>query len=110
MAAALSRQKKGAVIRAAFLNDIAGRVDDLALKFVDGPKQVVPSAPAGVQNEAALEEDEIIGAEVFIETSRATDLVQVFDQNDENYAEIDRISEVVLQKDDGTTIILRFTN
>lgn len=44
------------------------------------------------------------------ETERETSEVQVFDQNEENYATIERIDSITLQNDAGDTLTLNFEN
>jgi len=106
----IGRIQKGQIITAGFLNDMAGGVDDLTREFASRPKQVLQASPAEVQNEAAEGDDEVTDPSVYIEQSRTTSSVTVYDQNEENYAEVDRIETVTLQNELGETLVLQFNN
>jgi hypothetical protein len=106
----IGRIKKGEVIKASFLNDMAQGIDTLNETFVDRPRQVLDSDPAEVQNEAAEEGIEEADPNRYIETGRTSSTVQVFDQNDENYAEVSRIELVTFENALGETITLEFNN
>jgi len=106
----IGRIVKGNIIRATFLNDIAKGVDDLTREFASHPKQVLQTSAPEVQNQSAQDGDEVTDPAIYIESSRITSTVQVFDQSDENYAEIDRIDKVFFQNANGDTITLQFNN
>ena len=106
----IGRIVKGGIIRARFLNDMAEGVDILTREFAAGPKQVVPASPADAQNQAAEDSGTVTDPSVYAESGRTTSTVQVFDQNDENYAEVDRIETVTLQNGLGDTLVLQFNN
>lgn len=102
----IGRIQTGQVIKASFLNDMASGIDDLNRVFVGRPKQVLNADPPGAQNDGASDAD----PNRFIESSRITSTVQVFDQNEENYAEVSRIELVTFENSFGETITLEFDN
>ena len=106
----LPRIQKGKIIRASFLNDMAQGVDDLREEFISSPRQVEAPAPAEVQNESAEDAAEVVSPTTYIETSRSTSTVQVYDQNDTNYAEVSRIETVTLTNSLGESLVLKFNN
>jgi len=106
----IGRIQKGGVIRATFLNDMAEGIDDLNREFASRPKQVIQAAPPEAQNQSAQDDDEVTDPATYIESGRTSSTVQVFDQNEENYAEVDRIETVSFQNALGDTITLQFNN
>ena len=100
------RIRKGQIITARFLNNMADNIDELISDGVTPPKQLNGPASPEQQNEDA--ETDPPGA--FIETERSTTEVQVFDQEETNYALIDRFEQVQFRRDDGETLILVFKN
>jgi len=106
----IGRIQRGQVIKASFLNDMAENIDDLTREFASRPKQVLEASPAEAQNEAAIDGDAVADPAAYVEQSRTISTVQVFDQNDENYAEVDRIETVTLQNAHGETLVLQFNN
>ncbi len=100
----ISRIKKGDAITDKRLNQYGDGVNDLNRKAVDAPRQADnPSDP-----EIPLEESQT--PQTYIESSRVTSQVQVFDQNDENYATVDRIDSITFTNSDGETLTLQFSN
>lgn len=106
----IGRIKRGNIIKASFLNEVVDDVNDLTREFADRPKQVLDASPGEVQNEAAKEDDDIVDPNSYIEIGRETSSIQVYDQNDENYAEVTRIEIVTLQNGNGETLTLQFNN
>ncbi len=106
----IGRIQKGQIITAGFLNDMAGGVDDLTREFASRPKQVLPASPPETQNRAAQDGDAVTNPAAYIEAWRTTSTVQVFDQDETNYAEVERIETVTLQNGLGDTLILQFNN
>ena len=101
----LARIDKGKVIRAQFLNDMAEGIDTLNAESVAPPKQV--NEPPPPSNDPAIS---VVELGVFIEQSRTVSEVQIFDQNDENFALIDRIETVTFKNGLGETLTLAFNN
>ena len=65
----------------------------------------------GVASPKQVEADNSATSDVnYSETSRSVLVVQVFDQNDENYADIERIESISFRSDGGDTITLSFNN
>jgi len=101
----LPKIKKGDAITARYLNRVSGQVDEL-IEAVNPPRQRnAPRAPA-LQNEEPGEEPPTS----YIETSRETSTVQIFDQAAENYAEIERIESITLTNGNGDKLRLVFNN
>jgi hypothetical protein len=98
----IRRIKKGDPITARFLNDLRDGVEENR-KSVKPPRQRNAPPPADVPVEA---ED----PETFIETTRTTSEVQVFDDEDTNYALIDRFETVSFENGLGETLKLKFKN
>ncbi len=91
--------KPGDGITAKFLNKLGDGVNSHD-EGVNPPQSVQEGVP-----EAA---DEPVPVFEYIEQSRTVVQVQIFDQNDENYALIDRIETVTLQNSEGEMLRLRF--
>lgn len=102
----LGRQKRGKVIRATFLNDIAEDVDDLNDEYLRRPTDNENPLPPAVQDADA----DAPTASNYVESSRSTSTVQVFDQNDENYAEVQRIEQITFINSEGDVLTLTFIN
>ena len=100
------RINRGEVIKARFLNDLASGVDEANEKAIKPPSQLNAPPDPEVQNEDA----DSTPAETYVETGRTTSLVQVFDQNDENYAEITRVETISFTNGLGETLSLQFNN
>ena len=105
------RIKRGQVIRADFLNDIAAGVDDLTEFLVIPPKQINPALDPSLQI-AATEDDaaEVDETDTFIEQERTFEEVQVFDDNDVNFATIERITTISLVNGKGESFKMRINN
>ena len=97
----LSQIRKGEVIEAKFLNNVVNDVNDLTALAVKLPKQV---------NEPNPENADAVAPADFVETSRAVEEVQIFDQNATNYALIDRMTRVEFANSAGDTLVLVFNN
>lgn len=102
----VGRISRGDKIRAEFLNNIAIGVDDLSRFDVRPPKQILEALPVDLQ----IEDPETEGLGTYIEQGRTIDEVTVYDQNDENYATIERITTIELQNGLGETLKLRINN
>ncbi len=98
--------RKGTVITARYLNDGFGEVNQLVKHSVTPPKQTDRPVDPEVQNEEPSSEP----STTYTETTRTVTTVQVFDQNLENYAEIDRMESASFKNGDGDVIRLVFNN
>ncbi len=109
----LIRIKVGDPIRAEFLNESVDNINELVDLLVDRPKQLDPADDPDLQN-AKNEDDTFLGEgdspDVFVEQNRTIDEVIVFDQNDENFATIDRIVTIELLNGLGETLKMRINN
>ncbi len=92
------------VIKSSFLNNLADDVNDLNDQFVKKPTDP-NSVPAEVQNE-----DDTNPLTTYTESARATSTIQVYDQNDENYAEVQRIESISFTNAEGHILTLIFSN
>jgi len=101
----ISRIKKGQKIKADYLNQIGSKVNEL-VKAIQPPRQKDKPAPPEVTAEDSGSEPEYS----FIEQTRTETTIQVFDQNSENYAEVDRIQSMTFQNGRGETLRLVFNN
>lgn len=100
------RIRRGEIITARMLNNHAKNLDFLKQQIVNPPRERDAPPPPDVQNE-----DPATGSpNTYTETVRQTSEVQIFDQNEENYALIDRIDQATFQNPDGDTITLVFNN
>lgn len=99
------RIKKGEIIKARFLNDMAEGIDNLQ-RAIKPPTQINKPTAGDVQNE----DPETEPPSTFIESGRTTTTVQVFDQNETNYAEVERIETVTFTNNNGESIKLKFDN
>jgi hypothetical protein len=106
----IERWKKGNPLTAKRLNESVDSINKLKSLAIDGPKQEADAAPPDVQQAAAEDETTPVASNVYTETSRTVSSVQIFDQNDTNYALIDRIESITLQNSEGDTLILQFNN
>ena len=97
----LDRIRKNDIIKADFLNSMASGVDFLTAKAVALPKQI---------NEPNPNASDAIAPADFVESSRAVEEVQIFDQNQTNYALIDRMTRVEFGNSEGETLVLIFNN
>lgn len=108
----LIRIKVGDPIKAEFLNESVDNINELVDLLVQPPMQIDPADDPDLQN--AKKDDEFSGdgdsPDVFVEQTRTIDEVIVFDQNDENFATIDRIVTIELLNGLGETLKLRINN
>lgn len=97
----------GDPITARFLNNHSLHIYSLEERAVLLPPQQrnKPAAPE-VQNEDA----EAVAPTTFVETSRTVSTVQVFDQNQTNYAEVERVETINFTNAAGETLSLKFNN
>jgi hypothetical protein len=105
----IPRISKGEPITAKRLNDYGDGVNELKRESIGKAKQIDDPVDTDVQRNAGEEEAEVEAADEFIETSRTTSLVQVFDQDDVNYAEVERIESIIFTNTDGKVLKLTFT-
>lgn len=101
--------RKGDLITARQLNEYGDGINTINKKSVASPSQQDSQANLDVQIEAAEEEAEI-NTSNFVESSRTTIQVQIFDQNETNYALIDRIETITFVNGAGETLTLEFAN
>ena len=81
-------------------------LDTLIELGVKPPRQQnQPAAPAQQNEDAGT-----VPPDAFVETDRSTSEVQVFDDEETNYALIDRFEQVNFARADGETLILVFKN
>jgi len=105
------RIKRGEVIRADFLNDIASGVDDVTDLFVTPPKQINPGLDPSLQIAATEDDaDDPNDIDTFIEQDRTFEEVQVFDDTDTNFATIERITTISLVNGKGASFKMRINN
>lgn len=102
----VGRISRGEAIRAKFLNNIAIGVDDLSRFDVRPPEQLLDALPVDLQ----IEDPDTEGLGTYIEQGRTIDEVLVYDQNDENYAAVERIVTIELLNGLGDTLKLRINN
>lgn len=97
--------KRKEKIRAEFLNELVDGVNSLdeAIK----PPTQTDEPP---NKEITDEDSDFVPDNAFTEIGRTTTTVQVFDQNEENYADIERIETITFQNADGETLQLIFNN
>lgn len=100
------RIKRGEGIKATFLNKHSQGIDDLTDQAVQPPEQLKSTIPVDVQNEDPDADD----LDTYIEQARTISEVQVFDQNDENYATIERITTITFLNGRGKPLKLRINN
>ena len=105
------RIKKGEVIRADFLNEMAVGIDDITESLVIPPKHInsalEPEVQVAVADEVGAVADDI---DTFIEQSRTFEEVQVFDDTDTNFATIERITTISLVNGKGESFKMRINN
>lgn len=101
----IKRINRGEVITAKYLNEIGDSVNRL-LGPVNPPSQVNKPPAGDVQNE----QPEAVSPDDYVEQSRSVESVQVFDQNETNYALIDRIRTVSFVNGKDKSIKLVFNN
>ncbi len=105
------RIKKGEIIRAVFLNEMAEGVDDLTSLLVTPPRHINSALDPEVQVAVADEEDAVADdIDTFIEQDRTFEEVQVFDDADENFATIERITTISLVNGRGESFKMRINN
>ena len=92
----LQAPARGEVITSEFLEDTALRVNRNEAALA-GPRDV-------------SDEDDTNNGLTYTEVSRSTSTETVYDQNEENYAEIERIDSVTFENADGERITLVFNN
>ncbi len=102
---------KGDLITARRLNEYSSSINTINKDMALGPRTVEDDVPPEAQKEAAEDPDTVtLTANNYIESSRETSQVQVFDQNETNYALVDRIDSITFSNDVGDTITLTFDN
>lgn len=94
---------KGQVITAGRLNDYADNINTLNALVFNPPKPIDDPGEAQAEGETQ-------NPSTYVERSRTTSLVQVFDQNETNYAEVTRIETVTLVNGEGVELKLQFNN
>ncbi|MCP5017113.1 MAG: hypothetical protein GY938_17855 [Ketobacter sp.] len=92
--------KQGEAITANFLGELTEGVNDLK-EVINGPLEI---------NQGTEEDVEVIPDYVFTETSRQISVVQVYDQSETNYADVERIESITFQNDKGEILRLDFNN
>ena len=97
--------KKYDPIKAEFLNELVEGVNSLD-KAIEPPRQT-DKPPS---QEVTQENPDFVPKSAYSETERTTSTVQVFDQNNENYAEIERIEAITFLNGYGEEIKLVFNN
>lgn len=102
----LVKIRQGQIITADYLNQMATGINSLLDRPVIPPVQRNKPPPPELQNV----DSEAESLSAYIESSRSTSTVQVFDQNEENYAEVERIDSVSLLNGYGQEIRLVFKN
>ncbi len=106
----IARIRKGQQIKAEYLNQIGSKVNDL-VKAIQPPRQKDKPVDPLVSNASLDSGDTIPEPDYsFVEQTRAVSTIQVFDQNSDNYAEIDRIESMTFQNGRGETLRLVFNN
>ena len=107
----IEKVRNGEVITARYLNKIGSRVNDRE-KAIAAPRQKNPPTSPEVQNQAAEDDTagEVTPPTTFVETGRTISTVQVFDQDDTNYAEVQRIETINFVNGNGETLSLQFAN
>ncbi len=93
--------RKGEIIKATFLNNVVKDVNALTGRAVQLPKQI---------NEPNPESADSIAPSDFVEASRGVEGVQIFDQNETNYALIDRMTRIQFENSNGEKLVLIFNN
>ncbi len=104
------RIKRGEVIRADFLNDMAEGIDDATDLLIAAPKHINEALEPALQIAAAEEDAEADDPDTFVEQERTFDEVQVFDDTDTNFATIERIVLISLVNGKGETLKMRINN
>ena len=94
---------KGQTITAERLNDYGEGINKLNDLVFNLPRAI--DDPGEAQAEGETEDPS-----VYVESSRTTSLVQVFDDEGTNYAEVDRIETITLVNGDGEELKLQFNN
>ena len=95
--------RSGQAIKATRLNKYGENINRINDFAVDPPKGVDDAGEAQAEGDT-------VPTTAFVEVSRTTSEVQVFDDVGENYALIDRIDKVILANADGDTLEFHFTN
>lgn len=98
--------KRGEKITADFLNESVDQVNELTDLLVKPPEQITPANDPELQ----IEDPEADDIDTYIEQSRTVTEVQVDDQNEENYATIDRITTIELLNGNGESLKMRINN
>ena len=106
----VEKVKKGEIITAKYLNKVGTAVNTLT-RAVSPPKQKNQPVAAPVQNQSAEEAaEEAVPPSDYVESSRTTSTVLVYDDAEQNYAEVSRIDSVSFANSNGDTLVLRFNN
>jgi hypothetical protein len=109
--AQINNINKGEIITAERLNKYGDGVNQLNRNIFLRPNSLEDEIAPEVQAETLEDETaEPVTTDNFIETSRTISQVQIFDQNDTNYALIDRIESITFTNAAGSTITLTFNN
>lgn len=96
--------ERGEVITARRLNQYGEGLNELNNISFGPPRDVTDPPADGVPAEDA------IAANTFVEQSRTTTEVQIFDNEGVNYALIDRIDSITFANSEGETLILQFNS
>ncbi len=104
------RIKRGEVIRADFLNEMAAGIDDATDLLISPPKHINTALEPALQIVATEDDTEVDDTDTFIEQSRTFDEVQVFDDTDTNFATIERIITISLVNGRGESFKMRINN
>jgi len=94
---------KGQAITAERLNDYGEGINQLNALVYDLPRSTDDVGETQAEGDTQ-------DPSTYVETSRVTSLVQVFDDEGTNYAEVDRIDTVTLVNGDGEELKLQFNN
>jgi hypothetical protein len=100
----LEKWEKGDPLTALRLNEFTDNINKANDLLFEPPRQ------ADEPSDAEVPADEQETSNDYIESSRIVSQVQVFDQNEVNYALIDRIDKIVFTNGDGDTLTLTFNN
>ena len=104
------RIKRGEVIRAEFLNDMAAGVDNVTDLLVTPPKHINTALNPDLQVAATEEDTAVDDSDTFVEQDRTFEEVQVFDDTDTNFATIERITTISLVNGKGESFKMRINN
>lgn len=93
--------------------DILRRIqvgDVITAKLLNEITDAINRNTAAVAAPRDRDESRSANQTTYTETERTTSSVQIFDQNEENYATIERIESITLQSDAGDILTLNFEN